>query len=134
MPLTLNFGAQSFDARRLHPDSAEVLGGLIDPDPVRQAMIRTVLSDPNGAVELLTGWLLSEEAPERAAWMLALLHRHPILELRARAWAGLVRVAAETESAEIRRAAQRLLGEPPEATAPRDLVERFLYGKPRRPG
>lgn len=111
-----------------------MLGGLVDPDPVRQAMIRTVLSDPNGAVELMTGWLLSDEIPERAAWMLALLHRHPILELRSRAWAGLVRVAVESESAEIRRAAQRLLADAEEVPARRDQVERFLYGKPRRPG
>lgn len=129
-----NFAQGAFDARRLHPDAAQALEALVDADPVRRAMIRTVLSDPNGAVELLTGWLLSDETPERAAWMLALLHRHPILELRPRAWAGLVRVAAETESAFIRRAAQRLLAEPQEGTAPRDQVERLLYGKPRRSG
>ncbi|MBK6684623.1 MAG: hypothetical protein IPG45_09115 [Deltaproteobacteria bacterium] len=130
----LNFGLQSFDARRLHPDAAPALEGLVDPDPVRQAMLRTVLSDPNGAVEFLTGWLLTEVEPTRARWMLALLHQHPILELRTRAHAGLVRVAAESESAPIRQAAAQLLADAQDAPIPRERAEHFLHGKPRRSG
>lgn len=107
----------TFDARGLTAGADRTLAQLLDPDPMKRAMIETALSDPHGAVELLTGWLLIEPCGPRATWMLGLLADHPRQAHHPRARAGLERVAAEAEDARVRAQAAGLLSIGPPAGA-----------------